>query len=134
MHIMNESIPKGTLPKRQNLPWLPKNLLQTMRKRNYLYRRAKTTGVPRDMGQYRTARNKTVTMLCNAKKDFFNKLNTADRKQFWKTMKYLRRSKTPFQYCLIMVPLHTMTMTRQTCSIISSHNVSTQSCPHYNSP
>ena len=89
MHIMNESIPKGTLPKRQNLPWLSKNLIQAMRKRNYLYRRAKRTGVPRDMGQYRTARNKTVTMLRNAKKAFFNKLNTADKKQFWKTMKYL---------------------------------------------
>ena len=26
MHIINESIPKGTLPKRQNLPWLSKTL------------------------------------------------------------------------------------------------------------
>ena len=89
MHIMNESIPKGTLPKRQNLPWLSKNLIQAMRKRNYLYRRAKRTGVPRDMGQYQTARNKAITMLRNAKIAFFNKLNTADKKQFWKTMKYL---------------------------------------------
>ena len=93
MHIMNESIPKGTLPKRQNLPWLSKNLIQAMRKRNYLYRRAKRTGVPRDMGQYQTARNKAVTMLRNAKIAFFNKPNTADKKQFWKTMKYLRKEQ-----------------------------------------
>ena len=64
-----------------------------MRKRNYLYRRAKRTGVPRDMGQYRTARNKAVTMLRNANIAFFNKLNMADKKQFWKTMTYLRKEQ-----------------------------------------
>ena len=44
--FMKETIPKRTVPKRQNLPWLSKNALWAMRKRNYLYRQAKRTGLP----------------------------------------------------------------------------------------
>jgi len=51
-----------------------------MRKCNYLYRQAKKTGLPKDMRQYGTARSNTVTMLRDAKKAFFNELNTADKK------------------------------------------------------
>ena len=89
LQIMDVCIPKGTLPKRQNLPWLSKNLLRAMRKRNRLYKRAKRSGAPVHM-----TRNKVVMMLRTDKKLFFNNLNAANNKQFWKTMKYLRKEQS----------------------------------------
>jgi len=80
------------------------------------------------MRQYRTARSNTVTMLRDAKKAFFNELNTADKK-FWKTMKYLRKEQIQSQCCLIMAPLHTITMTRQTSSVVSFLGASIQATP-----
>ena len=91
---MDVCIPKGTLPKRQNLPWLSKNLLRAMRKRNHLYKRAKRSGAPVHMRKYRALRNKVVTMLHTDKKLFFNNLNATNNKQFWKTMKYLRKEQS----------------------------------------
>ena len=93
MHIMSESIPKSNFPKKLIYLGCQKSLIQAMSKHNYLYRRAKRTGIPRHMDQYSVKRNLTVTMICNAKKAFFNKLNTADKKLFWKTIKYLRKEQ-----------------------------------------
>ena len=87
LQIMDVCIPKGTLPKRQNLPWVSKNVLRAMRKRNRLYKRAKKTGTVTHMKNYKTLRNKVVAMLRANKKLFFNNLNAASQKQFWKTMK-----------------------------------------------
>ena len=39
-------------------------------------------------------RNKTVTMLRNAKKAYFNNLTMADKKTFWKTMKYVHKEQS----------------------------------------
>ena len=44
MNIMEECIPKATLPPRRNRPWLTKKLIQAIRRRNFLYKRAKATG------------------------------------------------------------------------------------------
>jgi len=44
--IMEICIPRGTLPRRRNLPCLTKNLKQSTTKRNTLYRRAKPSGSP----------------------------------------------------------------------------------------
>jgi len=76
---MNESIyTKGNLAKKAESSMVVKNILRAMRKRNYLYRRAKRTGVPEHM-QYGTVRNNTVTMPHKAKKAFFNELDTHTR-------------------------------------------------------
>ena len=39
--IMEECIPHRYLQKRRNLPWLTKNIIQLIRKRNVLFRKAK---------------------------------------------------------------------------------------------
>ena len=44
MTIMESCIPKCTLPRCKNLPWLSKNLKQVMWKQNSLYKRAKSSG------------------------------------------------------------------------------------------
>ncbi len=60
-----------------------------MRKRNTQFKYGKHTG-----GYYRfkTARNKFVAELRQAKKSYFAKLNPNDQKSFWKTVKKLNKS------------------------------------------
>ena len=65
LSIMEECIPRRTLPQRRNLPWLSKTIVQSMRKRNYLYRKAKKSG---NFCKYKKARNKTTAMLRASKK------------------------------------------------------------------
>ncbi len=57
MEIMVQCIPKVRLPKRKNFPWLTKKILQAMRKRNTLFRKAKTTGDNRVYQKYKKCRN-----------------------------------------------------------------------------
>lgn len=98
LQIMDECIPKGILPKKRNLPWLTKNLVRAMRKRNFFFRRAKKSGLSTHFQQYRNMRNKTVTMMRNAKKSFFSSLCMADKKKFWKTMKLLRKDQSTIPF------------------------------------
>lgn len=50
LEIMQSSIPTTALPPRRNRPWLTKKLVQAIRRRNVLYKRAKTTN---DFTRYR---------------------------------------------------------------------------------
>ena len=94
-YFMESCIPKGVLPKRKNLPWLSKNIRQAMQKRNNVYKRAKLSGCSQLWNKFRTMRNKVTTMLRNSKQAFFNRnVNTTNKKQFWKTMKYMRLDKS----------------------------------------
>ena len=86
--IMEECIPKKVLPQRRNIPWLSKTIVQSMRKRNNLYKRAKKLG---SFCQYKKIRNKTTAMLREAKKRYFEKLNPKKPKEFWRAMKYLKK-------------------------------------------
>ena len=72
LNIMERCIPKATLPRRKNRPWLSKKLLQAMRRRNMYYKRAK---VFKNFSKYKAQRNKVTTMLKEAKKEFFMKIN-----------------------------------------------------------
>ena len=86
---METCIPKGTLPKKKKLPWLTKNLIRAMRKRNWLYRRARNSG---QATWYKAARNKALAMLRNEKQSYFDKhVNNVSNRQFWKTIKFLKK-------------------------------------------
>ena len=64
--------PRGVLPpRRRNLPWLN---VQSMRMRN---KKAKISSDSER--KYRQARNKVVSLLRSAKKEFFRKLNPVSR-------------------------------------------------------
>ena len=78
------------LPPRKNLPWLNKNLICAMRKRNQLYKKAKQSG---DFSKYKFARNRVVSKLRMAKRAYFSNLNPKNPKKFWKAMKYLNKSQ-----------------------------------------
>ena len=95
MSIMDECIPKKVLPpKRRNLPWLNKSLVQSMCRRNCLFKRAKWSGSSLHHSQYKHARNKVISQLRQAKKRYFRRLNPNDAKQFWKTVKVLSNNDT----------------------------------------
>ena len=87
--IMYECIPSSTVPPRRNRPWLTKSLIQAIRRRNALFKRAKISG---DYTAYKRYRNKVVNYLRNAKFAFFRKLNPRKSKGFWRICKLLNKS------------------------------------------
>ena len=89
--IMEECIPKATLPPKRNRPWLTKKLIQAIKRRNALFKRAKTTG---NYSKYQSYRNKVVGYLRQAKKTYFQKLNPKCPRQFWKVCKLLNSTNS----------------------------------------
>ena len=92
MAIMDQCIPKASLPSRRNLPWMTTNIRSFMRKRNMSYRKAKRTGMRRDMDKYKTMRNMVVRLFRQSKKSYFKTLGKCGSKKFWKTVKQLRKT------------------------------------------
>jgi len=94
--IMEECIPCSTLPNRKNLPWLTKHIIQLIRKRNNLFKRAQRSGDPRDYQSYKEIRNKVVSGLRTSKQNFFATLNPQCPRDFWKMIKQLNPNATTF--------------------------------------
>ena len=91
LSIMNECIPRAILPNRVNRPWLTKDLLQAMRKRNSLYKQAKVTG---RFDEYKRHRNMLVGRLRFAKKSYFCRINADSTKSFGKTCRLLYKQSS----------------------------------------
>ena len=91
MNIMEECIPRVILPKKQNLPWMSKKKAQTMRKRNYLFKRDKHTDDSAVHQKYKKARNRVTSLLRIAKRLYMQGLDLSDKKKFWKTVKHLTK-------------------------------------------
>ena len=88
LSIMEQCIPKKVLPsKRHNLPWLNKHLVQSMRRRNCLFRNMKRSNNLIYKKQYKWVRNNVTYQLRQAKKKYFQNLNPSNAKHFWKTVK-----------------------------------------------
>ena len=95
LEIMEECIPRKVLPPRhRNLPWLNKSIIQSMRRRNTLFKRAKCSDNHGDYVKYCQARNKVVSHLRSAKAAYFRKLNPANPRQFWKAVKHLNKGSS----------------------------------------
>ena len=60
LSIMAQLIPNRVIPTRHNLPWLNKSIIQSMKKRNQLFKKGKRTG---DFRQFKLARNRTLAQL-----------------------------------------------------------------------
>ena len=54
LDIMDECIPTSIVPIRKNLPWLTKDIIQLMRKRNNLFKKARVSNDPKDLQQFKT--------------------------------------------------------------------------------
>ena len=94
LDIMEECVPQRVLQNRKrNLPWLTKNIIRHMRKRNSLFQGAKRTADPARFNKYKRMRNKVTAMLRSAKQKYFDSLSTAGNKKFWKTVKLLNKQQ-----------------------------------------
>ena len=91
--IMEKCIPHCYLKKRHNLPWLTKNIIQLIRRRNLFFKKAKKSMSEVYIQKYKRLRNKIVNLLRNKKKEYFNRLATAGNKEFWKTIKLLNKNR-----------------------------------------
>ncbi len=90
MLVTNQFIPNCTLLSKHNLPWLTKPLVNSIKKRNLLYKKAKKTG---NFRNYKIACNKTLADIRSAKLAYFRKLNPKDSNKFWKTIKFLNKKR-----------------------------------------
>ena len=93
MEIMIACIPRKSLRRRRNLPWLTKNIIQHIRKRNAAFQAAKNSAKTEKYSKFRK-RNEVVSMLRNAKSSYFKKINPHNKKQFWKSIKYLSKQQS----------------------------------------
>ena len=91
LNIMRECIPRKTLPKRKNLPWLSKGLVNSIKRRNLLYKQGKLSG---NLSKYKLMRNKVTWELRGVKKSYFQKINPKKPKEFWRTIKYLSKQQS----------------------------------------
>ena len=58
------------------------------------FQKAKETGLRTDFEKYKRLRNKLTLMLKESKRNYLKKLNTYNKKQFWKAIKSLNQQKT----------------------------------------
>ena len=88
LELMDKCIPNASLPKRRNLPWLSKQNVQLMKKKNTLFRKSKTclSLLPK----YRKLRNVVTQALNPSKNKFFSTLKKSSKK-FWKAVNSLNR-------------------------------------------
>ena len=94
LQIMEVCIPYALVKTKKDVPWFSKEITQAVRKRNLLHRRAKVTKSAENEAKYHTMQNKVVSLLHKSKQSYFDKLNQADNREFWKIMKQLNNTST----------------------------------------
>ena len=94
MEIMSACIPRQTLKRWRNVPWLTKNIICHIRKRNAAFQAARKSGKPEHHSKFKKLRNKVVKLMRSAKSYYFQRLNPKDKKQFWKAVKYLNKQQS----------------------------------------
>ena len=94
MDIISMCIPQQTVKSRRNVPWLTKNIIHHMRKRNAAFHATKRSNKPEVAAKYNRLRNTVVKMLREAKNSHLNRLNVGSKKQFWKAVKVLSKQQS----------------------------------------
>ena len=90
---MRACIPQKTLRKQNNVPWLNSNTVRYIRLRNNVFQSAKRSGKSKDFAKFKKLRNRVVQMMRSSKKEYFKKINLADKKSFWKAIKFLSKKQ-----------------------------------------
>ena len=92
--IMYACIPSSTSAIGSNAPWLDNRLVNGMRRRNVLLKRAKQLTTSASWQKYKVERNKLVSDLCRAKKSHMEKVTSlsSNAKKFWSAVKKLSSS------------------------------------------
>ena len=87
--VIHATIPSKSVPTRQNLPWLSREISRAIRNLNYFFWKSKRSHNPNHLQRYHTAWIKVVYMIHQAKKDFFQSLaeSCPDPKDFCCTVR-----------------------------------------------
>ena len=83
LDIMKTAIPHKQVTIRRNLPWIKLHIIEMMKKRDHLFKKARRSGSPAMWSKYRSIRNRVIQQLRSAKFAFFSNINQADPKSFW---------------------------------------------------
>ena len=92
LNVMDYCIPKAVLPQRHNLPWLSKEIIQLIKKRDHHFKKAQH-GSAADRAKFRELRNEVVAKLRSGKRSFFADLESSNVNQFWKKIRLLNRKE-----------------------------------------
>ena len=85
MEIMHNSIPQVTAKSKKSLPWINKQIVQTIAKWNACYRLSKLTQCNSALLKYKSLRNKVVGLVREARRKYFENINSLnDQKYFGK--------------------------------------------------
>ena len=131
--IMYECIPQTTSTAGTTYhPWLNKKLVNGMRRRNVLFKRAKQLRTSASWLKYKTQRNKLVSNLRRVKKAYMEKLCnlSSNAKKFWSAMKKLNNS--PSSIPTLLHNNYTASSDKEKASMLTSFSlvVSINPNPH----
>ena len=86
LDIMGACISRARLPDKINPPWSTKHILQLIRKRNLLYKKAKGNKSCSFFIKFKRMRSKICTLLCSSKRWYYQNLKSKNSKAFWKVV------------------------------------------------
>ena len=87
--VMEQCILRSVLLARNNLPWLTKEIIQLIRRRNHRFKKGNHSGNRDDYLKFRQIRNRVVAELRLAKRRYFTNLDPHNQREFWKIVKSL---------------------------------------------
>ena len=81
-------------PKRHNLPWLNQHIIRGICKRNSAFQKFKKSPNYNSAKRYKVLRNSVTSIICKSRATYFKNINPANKKQFWKTIKYINKQRS----------------------------------------
>ena len=92
MTSMANCIPRKVVPVKNRTPWINRDLIKLIKKREHLYHRFKTSKCRNWLVKYKSLRNNIVSLLREAKSSFFSNLakTRVDPKKFWAIIRSLK--------------------------------------------
>ena len=128
LQIMEICIPHVLVKTKRNVPWFNKEITLAVRKHNLLHRHAKVTKSAKNEAKYRTMRNKVVSLLRKSKQGYFDELNQADNREFWKII--MKQLNNNILHCKLAAPQLILVSTKPMLSIIFSMVALIKTVPH----
>lgn len=93
MEAMRRTIPRVAVRTQRNLPWMSREIRQKIKKRNRLYKEARTSGNQGMLMKYKSLRNELVSLLRQSKIDYVRRVSKdRNKKRYWKAIKFLKKS------------------------------------------
>ena len=95
LQIIRLTIPSKLVSSPPHPPWITRSFLSRIKRRNLLYKRAKSSNSPALWSSYRSFRNATLSYLRSLKAKFFRRLSSSpNSRSFWSSIKKLRKKSS----------------------------------------